>query len=81
MRWKVFSPTGAERLIATLLAGAVIFSGVSAQAIPVDTSGVSQCKARGFSIDLDPKGTNIRSAPRRPCANQLTTRDRSDWND
>jgi hypothetical protein len=64
MRWKVFSPTGAERLIATLLAGAVIFSGVSAQAIPVDTSGVSQCKTRGFSIDPDPNGTNIRSAPR-----------------
>jgi hypothetical protein len=64
MRWKVFSRTGAERLITTLLAGAVIFSGVSAQAIPVNASGASQCKARGFSIDPDPNGTNIRSAPR-----------------
>jgi len=64
MRWKVFSRTGAERLITTLLAGAVIFSGVSAQAIPIDASGASQCKARGFSIDPDPNGTNIRSAPR-----------------
>jgi len=64
MRRNVFSQTEAERLIAALLAGAVIFAGVSAHAAPIDTSGASQCKARGFSIDTDPNGTNIRSAPR-----------------
>ena len=35
-----------------------------AAAAPVDTAGATQCEARGFSIDPDPKGTNVRSAPR-----------------
>ena len=36
---------------------------VVANAAPVDT-GASRCKARGYLKDTDPKGTNIRSAPR-----------------
>ena len=36
----------------------------AAQAAPLDTSGASQCETRGYAIDTDPKGTNIRSAPR-----------------
>ena len=35
-----------------------------AAAAPIDTSGATQCEASGFSIDPDPKGTNVRSAPR-----------------
>jgi hypothetical protein len=46
MRRNVFSQTEAERLIAALLAGAVIFAGVSAHAAPIDTSGASQCARR-----------------------------------
>lgn len=49
---------------AALLAGVVILSDGRAQASPVDTSGASACKARGFSTDPDPSGTNVRSAPR-----------------
>jgi hypothetical protein len=60
MRWNASSRTG----VAALLAGAVIFAGVSAQAGPIETSGASPCKARGFSADTDPNGTDIRSAPR-----------------
>ena|SRR5579871_332289 len=36
--------------------------GTAAQ--PLDTAGVTQCAVRGFAIDRDPKGTNVRSAPR-----------------
>lgn len=37
---------------------------VAAQAAPLDTSGASQCQVRGFATDFDPKGTNVRGAPR-----------------
>jgi len=69
MRRNVFSRTARERMkawsrpAAALLASAVILSDVSAEAAPVDTSGASPCKARGFSTDTDPRGTNVRSAP------------------
>jgi hypothetical protein len=35
-----------------------------ADAAPLDTTGASQCETRGYSTDKDPKGTNVRSAPR-----------------
>ena len=35
-----------------------------AAAAPLDTTGASQCEARGWAKDKDPKGTNIRNAPR-----------------
>ena len=37
---------------------------VAAEAAPVDTTGAAQCRIWGFAKDTDPKGTNIRSAPR-----------------
>jgi hypothetical protein len=39
-------------------------AGTTAAAQPLDTGGATQCEVRGFAIDRDPKGTNIRSAPR-----------------
>jgi Bacterial SH3 domain len=33
-------------------------------AAPIETAGATQCEVSGFSIDPDPKGTNVRSAPR-----------------
>ena len=39
-----------------------------AAAAPLDTTGATQCEASGFSIDPDPKGTNVRSAPRADAA-------------
>lgn len=35
-----------------------------AAAAPLDTTGASQCEARGWARDKDPRGTNIRNAPR-----------------
>ena len=35
-----------------------------ADAAPLDTAGASQCQERGSSIDTDPKGTHVSSAPR-----------------
>jgi len=39
-----------------------------AKAPPLDTTGASQCQTRGFSVDPDPRGTNLRSAPRADAA-------------
>jgi hypothetical protein len=35
-----------------------------AAAVPIETAGITRCEVSGFSIDPDPKGTNVRSAPR-----------------
>jgi len=48
----------------------------AAQAAPLDTTGASQCQVRGFSIDTDPKGTNVRSAPRAAVIGRLAPRTR-----
>lgn len=50
-------------LAAALLAGLSMHPDAAAKSL-VDTKGASECKARGFSTDTDPKGTNVRSAPR-----------------
>jgi hypothetical protein len=52
-----------------MLGGLVVlpyaFAPTQAQApAPLDTAGAMQCEVRGFAIDRDPKGTNVRSAPR-----------------
>lgn len=47
-----------------LVLGVVLVPFAGASAAPLDTAGASQCEARGFSNDADPKGTNVRSAPR-----------------
>jgi hypothetical protein len=39
-----------------------------AAAAPLDATGASQCEVRGFATDTDPKGTNVRSAPRADAA-------------
>ena len=62
-------PRGVSRLLAMgvgalLSAGDVAFPDTAAHAATVETSGAAQCAAKGFSIDADPKGTNVRSAPR-----------------
>jgi hypothetical protein len=50
------------------LAAALFSSGVghvgAAQAAGVDVRGASACSISAFAIDRDPKGSNIRSAPR-----------------
>lgn len=53
-----------RRFLAATLGGLLAFASVAAGAAPVETTGASQCQARGFSTDLDPAGTNVRSAPR-----------------
>ena len=37
---------------------------VAAAAQPIDAAGAVSCAVRGYANDSDPKGTNIRSAPR-----------------
>src|SRR5262249_42641796 len=43
---------------------AVWLAGVDAVAQPIDTAGMVACRVRGYATDTDPKGTNVRSAPR-----------------
>src|SRR4030095_6318024 len=43
-------------------------AGVAAQAAPLDTAGASQCEFTGYAKDRDPKGTNVRIAPRADAA-------------
>jgi len=75
----------APRLLAVTLAFLVLGAG-AAHAVPLDTAGMTKCETYGWGTDLDPKGSNLRSAPRidapivghlapRPCAAQLTTCD------
>jgi hypothetical protein len=54
----------ASRLPLVLLGFALATGQGAAQAAPLDTTGATQCETFGFSIDPDPKGTNLRSAPR-----------------
>jgi hypothetical protein len=51
------------RRIVTLGCALTTVSGAAA-AQPIDTAGASSCAVRGYARDTDPKGTNIRSAPR-----------------
>jgi hypothetical protein len=53
------------RLLAmTLGLGLGVAMAQAAMAVPLDTAGASQCATRGYSIDPDPGGTRLRSAPR-----------------
>src|SRR5215510_10669584 len=49
--------------IAVVLLGFTLAT-TQAAAAPLDTAGATQCEARGWAKDKDPKGTNIRNAPR-----------------
>jgi hypothetical protein len=52
-------------LLAVMLGGLLASAQVEAQTkAPLETAGATSCKVRGFAIDRDPKGTNVRSAPR-----------------
>lgn len=53
-----------RRFLAVALGGLLASAHITASAAPLETTGASQCRARGFSTDLDPAGTNVRSAPR-----------------
>jgi len=46
-----------------VLAGVLTAVG-TAEAQPLDTAGATSCVVRGWAKDTDPKGTNVRSAPR-----------------
>lgn len=52
-----------RHLIVTL-GCALALGSLAASAQPLDTAGATACEVRGFAIDRDPKGTNVRSAPR-----------------
>ena len=52
------------RHLPVVLLGFGLATPQAAAAEPIDTTGATQCEAAGFSIDPDPKGTNLRSAPR-----------------
>jgi len=43
---------------------AVLAVGCPAMAQPLETNGATSCEVRAFAIDPDPKGSNVRSAPR-----------------
>ena len=45
----------------SVFAAAIILAPFAVHAAPLD--GMSKCDLHGFSIDTDPKGTNIRGAP------------------
>jgi len=52
-----------RHLIVTL-GCALALGSPTAAAQPLDTAGATACEVRAFAIDRDPKGTNVRSAPR-----------------
>ena len=62
--WREEALHSRSSLVIALLASALLLRDAAAQAPTVDTTGASRCKVRGFSTDTDPKGTNVRSAPR-----------------
>lgn len=52
-------------LLAVMLGGLLASASAGAQApVPLDTTGAAQCEVRGYAIDRDPMGSNVRSAPR-----------------
>ena len=52
------------RALAAIAAFAAGLAAVEAAAQPLDTTGATTCKVRGWVQDSDPKGTNVRGAPR-----------------
>ena len=50
------------RMLGICLAGLLMFAPMVAHAI--ETAGASRCAIRGYLSDRDPKGTNVRAAPR-----------------
>lgn len=56
-RWQCLPAVMLGGLLASTTAGAQTRA-------PLDTAGATSCEVRGFAIDRDPKGTNVRNAPR-----------------
>jgi len=53
------------RFLAVMLGGVLASAGVDAQTpVALDTKGMMVCSVQGYAIDRDPKGSNLRSAPR-----------------
>lgn len=42
----------------------MLMAGCPAMAQTLDTAGATSCEVRGYATDSDPKGTNVRAAPR-----------------
>jgi len=51
-----------------LVLGGLTLAFSAAAAPPLETAGASQCQTRGYAKDTDPKGMNVRSAPRADAA-------------
>ena len=47
-----------------MLGATLALAPIAATAQPLDAAGATQCSVRGWAKDPDPKGTNVRSAPR-----------------
>ena len=52
------------RHLTVTLACALALGPIAATAQSLDTAGATSCEVRGWAQDPDPKGTNVRSAPR-----------------
>ncbi|HSI01414.1 MAG TPA: SH3 domain-containing protein [Reyranella sp.] len=54
-----------RRLLAAMLGGLLASPRAEAQAtMPLETTGSTLCEVRGFATDRDPRGSNLRAAPR-----------------
>jgi hypothetical protein len=59
-----------RHLLVAMLGGLLVSAGAEAQAPPqtsgaaLDTKGAVVCSVAGYAIDRDPKGSNLRAAPR-----------------
>jgi hypothetical protein len=53
-----------RHLIVTLGCAVALLSPLAAAAQALDTTGATPCEVRGWARDPDPRGTNVRSAPR-----------------
>jgi len=47
-----------------MLCGVTLLASPTTQAASIETKGATSCTIQAFAIDPDPKGSNIRSAPR-----------------
>jgi hypothetical protein len=50
--------------VGSIVVTAVCLAAAPAFAAPIEIAGASQCQTRGYLKDKDPRGTNVRSAPR-----------------
>ena len=53
-----------SRSLIVALACVSALASIAAAAQTIDTAGATSCAVRGYATDTDPKGTNVRAAPR-----------------